>query len=508
MKKSFFKHHKDILDKKTKITRSSTVFYFKSSKDFSTQVHFMNYWLEKRGNSDITMKISLRSMSGTTLIQNQTKLQKRGAFTIDIESLLQDSFQGLSIEGSIELEFFSEQDLFFPYPAVVVRYVGANWHTSAHSCQRNFSLESGDSIEKINEPLLAEEGNVTINNEDDCDPFFILHNGSSNLEGANLSVIVTSKDGRQIESEVFKNDWKPYQTRVFNLRELINYKSFLKNQIGTFKVTFELIGVFSRIIMGIRDYDGSHWSLDHSNFAATQGPVLNDLFEASSPFFRKNLVFNVPNNSIDGWDCGVDIYPTYPDDKYIVYVNKSNFGDTTQTIQEISLDQESKNQIHRIDCSKEGNFELSFDNENYLPRRFHLGIHYKIGKGRYAFLTDGPAPYTDKPLYSRWMPIFDTKECDNYLLIANRTYDDSNAQEFLFEVSLYNSFGENPLISEFKIDKYESKRIDIRDLFNLYDDYLKGDSGWIYLRSNIENSCVMHYASVKSETSIATDHAF
>jgi len=507
-KKAFFKHNAGILDKKTKITRSSAIFYYKSSKEISTQIHFMNYWLEKKGNSDILMKITLRTMSGRVTFQNESKLQKRGAITIDIDTLLQDSRQIASKEGSIELEFFSKVDMFFSFPAVVVRYVGDNWHTSTHSCQRNFSLDSGDLIENINEQLLAEEGNVTINNGDNSDPFFIIHNGGSQLERANLSVIVTSKDGDQIKSKIFKLDWSPYQTRVFNLRELIEYKDFLNHEIGTFKVIFNLVGVFSRIIMGERDHDENNWSIDHSNFAATEGPVLDDLFKASSPHSRKNLIFNVPNNSIDGWECGVDIYPTYPDDKYKVYVSKSNFIDKTQTILDLSLDKKIKNKIHRVDCSKEGNYELSFDNENYLPRRFHVGIYYRIGTGRYAFLTDGPMPYTEKPINTRWMPIFDSKTCDNYILIANRTFDDSNSQNISFEVSLYNSFGDSPLTSEFMLNKYQSKRINIRDLFDLYDDYLKGDSGWIFIKSNVANSCNIHYASVKSKNSIAIDHAF
>ena len=504
-KKSFFNHNEGILDKKTKITRSSTLFYYKSSNEISTQVHFLNYWLEKRENSDVEMRITLRTMLGNILLLSEKKLDRRGSYTIDVDTLLKDINEVDSNEGSIELEFFSKEDLFISFPAVVVRYIGDSWHTSAHSCQRKFSKESGDPIDKINELFFAEEGNVTINNEESTDSFFIIHNGPLTLKRADLSVIVTSENGNKIKSKVFKYDWKSHQTRVFNLRDMIDYKSFLNQKIGTYTVNFEVKGVFSRIIMGERDYEENNWSIDHSNFAATEGPVLNDLFETSSPSYRKNLIFNVPNNSSDGWECGVDIFPTYPDDNYMVYISKSGLK---ENIHEISLDKKSKKQIHRIDCSKEGNFQLSFDHEKFLPRRFHIGINYRIGEGRFAFLTDGPMPYLEKNIYSRWMPIFDTDKCQNYILIANRSFDDSKSQEILFEVSLFNSFGDAPLISNFKIDKFESKRLDVRSLFNLYDDYLKGDSGWIYLRSNIANIANIHYASVKSKKSLAIDHAF
>ena len=52
-------------------------------------------------------------------------------------------------EGSIELEFTSRSNMFISYPAVIVRYIGKNWHTSAHSSQRIFSKSSGDGKELL-----------------------------------------------------------------------------------------------------------------------------------------------------------------------------------------------------------------------------------------------------------------------------------------------------------------------------------------------------------------------
>jgi hypothetical protein len=71
---------------------------------------------------------------------------------------------------------------------------------------------------------------------------------------------------------------------------MIDFRSFLGNEIGTFKVTFVVSGVFSRIIAGQRGLNDGHWSIDHTNFAATEGPVLDDVFDVCTEPNFKNLV--------------------------------------------------------------------------------------------------------------------------------------------------------------------------------------------------------------------------
>jgi len=281
----------------------------------------MNYWLEKRNNKDILLKITLRKMSGETISLQEKEIHKIGAHVIHLQNLLDTlPTEHRLNEGSIELEFFSKQNLVMPYPAIIIRYVGENWHTSAHTTQRNFSTDSADTEERINKPFLAEEGNITIHNNSDYEPFFIIHNGKDSLSQADLAVTVTSKSGKEITSDTIKLNWSPYQTRVFNLDDLIDFRSFLGGQIGALKVKFVITGIFPRIIAGQRSLSDGHWSIDHTNFAASEGPVLDDVFDVNPEKNFKNLVFNIPNNPNDGWKCFADIYPTFPEKKYSVDV--------------------------------------------------------------------------------------------------------------------------------------------------------------------------------------------
>ena len=59
----FFSHQSD-LSNKSPVTRSSAVFYFKSSNYFNTTIHFLNYWKVKRGINDVIAMATVRNMGG------------------------------------------------------------------------------------------------------------------------------------------------------------------------------------------------------------------------------------------------------------------------------------------------------------------------------------------------------------------------------------------------------------------------------------------------------------
>jgi len=507
IKKEFFKHNEPTL--KVPITRTSAVFYFMESNQVSTQIHFMNYWLEKRNNQDILLKISIRAMSGLKLFEHEKKIFDIGAHIIHLKDILKMfSSDENYYEGSIELEFFSKQNLFIPFPALVVRYIGKNWHTSAHSTQRHFSIDSGDTEERINDLIEAEEGNITIHDNKNYEPFFIIHNGKRNLNNEKLLITITSKSGKEIISSPIFLDWSSFQTRVFNLTDLINFRSFLEGEIGTFRVKFTASGIFARIIAGYRSPKDGHWSIDHTNFAAKEGTILDDVFETFKQPSFKNLVFNVPNNFDDNWECYSDIYPTSPVKGSSVEINCLDpYGEKIKSTS-LLLNKESENAIQRIECNEKHNYELIFFNKKALPRRFHVGVQYKIKSGNYGFLTDGPIPHDANGVTTRWMPLFDSNTCKNYMLIANRTLGDNSPERVKFTVKLFNSFGDKPILSNFNLEGSESKSHNIANLFDNYETYLNGSTGWLYLTSETPNHCVIHYASVKSDNNIACDHAF
>ena len=269
IKKSFFSHNE--APNAPTVNRSSAVFYFRENDEITTQVHFMNYWLEKKGISNVTLKLTIRDMSGKACLTVEKFIDNVGGYVINLKDFLSLFVAEKSLkEGSVELEFFSDDNLFFPYPAVVVRYLGDDWHSSTHTCQRNFHLLSGDTDDRIEGTFEAEEGNITIPADDKYETFFIIHNGKNEVKNSDLEVTITSSDGNQKTSNPITIDWQAHETKIFNLSDFVDYKEFFNNEIGTFTVRFSVSGVFSRIVCGQRLAENKDWSIDHSNFAALE----------------------------------------------------------------------------------------------------------------------------------------------------------------------------------------------------------------------------------------------
>lgn len=508
---AFFRHNHDNLRKHSVVTRSSAVFYFARRDDFRTQILFLNYWHEKRGISDITMRLTLRSMDGTKLLDREIRINDIGGHIIEINNLL-DSIEPAPEEGSIEIEFLSNENMAIAYPAAIVRYLGARWHTVAHASQRYYSSESGDDVALIGQIQTAEEGNITILNDLVSEPFVILHNGATSVEPTSITISIFAANGRTLSVSTPPIGWGAFQTRVLYLREFVDYRAFLGEQVGTFTLKFLIAGVFPRLIGGFeRD---SVWSIDHTNFSATIGPATADLMSVNGRQGFKDLVFNIPNNCSDGWECFADIYPTYPSGEYTIEVYGIDRNGGSKELALLPIKDNGKSAFQRISINSlaeniECNIELVYRHEQKLPRRFHTGIHYSIGDGLPGFLTDGPLPHSTAPVRTRWFPVFEPTESRNFLMVSNRTIGNDVAQEITYSVKLFDSFGtEKPLLTTFVLAAYESCCVSLETLFPEAESFLNDRPGWIYMTADKPQRSVFHYASVRGDNSIAVDHAF
>ena len=127
MKQGFYAHNKENERETKLITRSSAIFHFICNENINTEIHYLNYWLIKRGVSDIIRHITLRNMDGKKLFKTIDNVVTSGGQKINVQTILEKN--DITVDkGSIEVEFFSETNLFVAYPALVVRYVSENWH--------------------------------------------------------------------------------------------------------------------------------------------------------------------------------------------------------------------------------------------------------------------------------------------------------------------------------------------------------------------------------------------
>jgi hypothetical protein len=509
-RESFFKHNHENERGSRQVTRSSAIYYFASRPDFRTQILFLNYWKEKRDIA-VRMRLTLRSMDGLVVTVADWEIEAVGGHVIEIDNVL-ETLDVRPAEGSAEIEVFSDSNLAIAYPAAIVRYLGNSWHTVAHASQRAFSELSGDDVEAVGVAHVAEEGNLTIHEDPNLEPFVIIHNGPSAITAEPLEFMITASDGRSMSVATEALGWAPFQTRILRLADFAEYRPFLKEGFGTYSVRFLIGGIFPRLIGG-NELSGT-WSVDHTNFASVRGAAAADVIPVVGQAGFKDLVFNLPNNVAENWECFADVYPTYPDQNYSIERNLLDANGETLALEPILVAEGDSRPVVRLRVDNAElapigrNLELLFRHEKELPRRFHTGIHYRIGTGNPGFLTDGPLPHSTAPIRTRWFPVFETDECRNFLLAANRTIGDEQDTDISFRTRLFNIFGEAPLEGRFELAKRDSVCVSLEELFPDAIDFLRGGMGWIYMTADQPQRSVLHYASVRGGNSIAVCHAF
>ena len=88
---------------------------------------------------NVTLKVSLRSKEGEIIKKNLKKINQIKAFSISVKNLLKFQLNSFERSGSIELEIFSDTNMVYPYPAIVVNYEGKNSSTVVHTCGRIYN---------------------------------------------------------------------------------------------------------------------------------------------------------------------------------------------------------------------------------------------------------------------------------------------------------------------------------------------------------------------------------
>lgn len=440
-------------------------------------------------------------MQGSKLInENEIKISS-GANVISLRTLLVTRIgNNYPLEGSFEFEIHSEKNLFFSYPAAVVRYIGTNWHSIAHTTQRIYSELSGDSNELMHSSFRAEEGNQTIPSETWFEPFFIIHNGLDKITDEDMEIEIQSINQSLRSYKIPRIKWASRETKVFWLKDLCNYRLITGGGIGTYTVKFKVKGVFPRIIAGIEDTRNGAWSIDHTNFAAKSGPAVEDVFEVS-PKSKNNLVFVMPNLAQESWNSFADIYPTGPAGNFSVDVNED--GRNTA----IKLTEGNKRLMRRVKLHNSKSTTFSFQNKDgFLPKRFHMGLHYQFKDGAPGFLIDGPLPISAKPVSTRWSPIFSGQKFENYILLSDRKLGDKEFTGFTAEIAFYNAAGNDPLRRNLEVNPGDTLVFSIEQDEQLKD-FISGGPAWAYMKFQPASYAVVHYLS-RLGNSIATCHAF
>lgn len=515
VQEGFFKHREHEAQSQA-VLRSSAVFYALQSPQVSTELLLFNYWRYKRGIENLTLVMTLRNAAGSTVHRESEPLSFPGARTVTLAALLERAGRAAqAFEGSLEVEVLSPVNLHIPYPAVVVRYHGAGWHSTAHSYSRYLAETSGDSGERREALQQTCEGNWTVHPDQGVDTFFVIHNGAQAVAPHELRLTLTNHRGVRRDVLIPGIAYAQWETRRFFPGEHLSLREHLEGRPGCLEVSTQVSGVFPRMLCGhVRRADGA-WSVDHSNFNYTGPAGMADCLPVQDIGSRKPLGFVVPTLAEPEWSCWADFYPTYPDrDYHGTLITRAADGSEVARRERTIGEGESPG-IFRVAVSQlvathdsVGAVDFTIAHPSRVPTRFHMGIHYRYRDGLPAFLIDGPMPYTATGIRSRWFPVLFDADTRTLLFIANQVFDRDQPQALEYEASVYNAAGDPPLTARFPLPAGATLATDLRQLIPGIEEFLGDAAGWVYLRADQPALSVVHYVMIKGNDSLAVDHAF
>lgn len=291
------------------IFRASAIFPAIQLPGINSRILFMGYWMLKRNIKEISAVISLRSQSGKLLSRTVESLIESKAYRIELKEHLARCgiSPNESFLGTLEVEFYSTVNLVFPFPAVVINYYGPSFSSVVHTAQRIYN--DFDDMQNNSKTHVAESGfNIYAN--DQTEPFIHLINGVESVANCKLKFDFYNTS-KEILSHTFDlGDLAPYQLiSLFPARDL-PLKEFLKGDIGSCKLDFQLKWVFPRLVVGNYSISPPSFVITHSYYDCSQAEKPSDYWlQKEEKWHPASLM--IPVSIEESAFTSVYLYPIY-----------------------------------------------------------------------------------------------------------------------------------------------------------------------------------------------------
>jgi len=237
--------------------RSSTIFYFKKDKDFSTMINFMDYWKVKK-SVNVMIIASLRDMSGKLIFRERLFFDKGNV--INYSPKIDDK----KFEGSLEVEAIANENLGIPFAAILVIYEAKNSVSMVHGYTRTYTPHE---VEEGRTVGTGEEAGLVCRDDKDVRSFLIGHNGIYKQSAQKIKLWVSNSTGKTLEKEIEFKELMPYETfKIIPANYFENFVEFLANKPGNCAISYKLSGGFTRLVVGNETIKGDEFQVLHSNF--------------------------------------------------------------------------------------------------------------------------------------------------------------------------------------------------------------------------------------------------
>lgn len=330
------------------VFRSSAIFPVMQTSWGSSRILFMGYWILKRNIREVAALVTLRNNDGTIIARRSFSINEAKTFRIEAADLLKmgNFVDGSEFFGSMEIEFFSTQNLVFPFPAVVINYYGPKFSTVVHTAQRIYN--DFEDMKKNSQTDVPESGfNIYANN--DKEPFLGVINGPLMMKNSLMRLEFFNDKQQTLKWDVNLGEVNPYETKwIYPVRFVSELKQFLDHQPGTCKVHFHVNWIFPRLLVGNLHHNIPAMTVTHTYYDCSLAESDSDYWKAAHPHFYLSSLM-VPACIANDHFTNIYFYPIYSPSHFTIDIEIYDHQGLLLATRKNAVTISSQNpQFHRI----------------------------------------------------------------------------------------------------------------------------------------------------------------
>ena len=500
------------------ILKSSSIFPVVKNEHYSSRILFLGYWLLKRKIPEVGIIITLRSDKGNILLRKFQTIESVKAFSIDLDSFLDEINFKSNFLGSIEIEFNTTRDMVFPYPALVLEYFGTNFNSCVHTTQRIYN--DFEDL-KENEQFKVPESGFDIYSTSDLSSFLSFVNGAIKNENGIINYVITNLDSEKLSGSFEIGVIQPYETKLIILDKYIpEMKNFLKEKSGTISINHNFEGFYPRLLVGNIQSSFPSLSFTHSYYDCTSCTNESDFWTRSSGDFYDSSIY-VPLFVKDNHYTDLVLYPNFsPSDFNLDIILYDPHGEMIHRFNDIKMIKSSDSKFIKIKFNKiieEENLDKNLISsahiitrfiDSKIPSRIKFGLNVGVKNFKskipcnICFNTKVGNPKIDsKPGSFHWAPIFTE---NSVLTISNFSPKKNYSRDAKIELSFFRKKDSEFFTQELILNANSEFRLTPH---NKLKNFLSKDDGWVTIKS--DNPYIQgFYFKFNSSGSVAGDHFF
>lgn len=235
------------------------------------EISFLNHFLLKRNYSKVACRITPIDINGQKIESHLYDIDKPIVYSIPLTGMVDKSVSNYMIE------FFSAENLFIPFPAVMINHIGNGFINQVHSYNRVLNDVFEDDI--INSTQVS-EASVDLILENEIDTFMLFSAGPINCSTPLEIEVLTNKE---LLKETYNLQVPRFGTKKISIKE--TFKGIPNGVKGILRVRQPRQPLFyGRMLVGQWKNDGV-FSANHSYYDSSTAEEYWDDNRSSERFY-------------------------------------------------------------------------------------------------------------------------------------------------------------------------------------------------------------------------------